>query len=430
MKIFKKPVFVSISPNAQADDIWLALKLIFSPWRWINGLAIEKFINSFRDYLGVKYVFTFDSGRTALYAILKALNLEPRDEVLIQAFTCTAAANPILWVGAKPVYVDIEEATYNISPADLKKKISPRSKVLIIQHTFGLSANLDEIIRIARKYNLFVIEDVAHSLGAEYKGKRLGTFGDAAFFSFGRFKIISASFAGAAATNDKTLGKKIEEVYQSCGFPRRFWIFQQLFHPVFLSIAKPFYNIFSIGKFAVILAKKLRLLSLTVYSEEKSGGRPGFGPSRMPNSLSILGLNQLKKLGQFNEHRRRLAKIYQSQLNKQSRLILPEVIEDSKPVFLNFPIQLPDGSLTYKLIGRGRREEGIYLENWPAQKVIGPRGTDLEKLRYKNGSCPVAEKVAPRVIVLPTNPNTSSEDAERVCRLIILSIPIFLRILE
>lgn len=414
MKLFKKPIFVSISPNAQSDDVWLAFGLLLAPWRWFLGSAVAGFTEEFRKYIGVGRVFLFDSGRTSLYAIVKALDLAEGDEVLVQAFTCTAAVNPILWVGAKPIYVDIERDTYNMNALDLARKISSRSKVVIVQHTFGIPANLDAILTIAKNHNLFVIEDVAHALGAEYGGKKLGTFGDAAIFSFGRYKIISSVFGGAALVKDERLGKKLEMLYEQWPYPPRFWIFEQLFHPVFLSVAKPLYNILSLGKVLVILARKLKLVSLSVYTEEKQGGRPGFGPSKMPNALAILGRHQFRKLEVFNRHRNEIAAFYQKALGGTSGIALPRVNSGSRAVFLNFPILFPDDVTAWDLIGRGRREEGIYLENWPAKKVVGPRGTDLHKLQYKVGSCPVAESAAPRVVTLPTNPNTSLEDAHRI----------------
>src|SRR3989344_1835896 len=427
MKLFKKPIFVSISPNAENDDVWLAFCLLFQPWKWVSGATIDIFTQKFKEYIGTKYVFVFDSGRTSFYAILRSLPLMEADEVLVQALTCTAAVNPILWVGAKPIYVDIEKNTYNMSPVDLEKKITSRSRALIIQHTFGLPAELDALLRIAKKHKLIVIEDVAHALGAEYspaqisggkiaagRGQKLGTFGDAAFFSFGRYKIISAVFAGAAITNNPEIGKRLEQFYKECKPPSRFWIFEQLMHPVFLAMTKPLYNIFSIGKVLVVLARKLKLISLSVYREEKSGGHPGFGPSRVANALAILGLNQLKKLERFNEHRIKLSRIYERDLAGNRNILLPEVTGGSKPIFLNFPIQVPDGDTAFALIGVGRKQEGMYLENWPAKKVIGPRGTDLKKLHYIEGSCPVAEKVAPCVITLPTSPNTTGTDAWRV----------------
>src|SRR3989344_3829137 len=367
MKLFKKPIFVSISPNAENDDVWLAFCLLFQPWKWVSGATIDIFTQKFKEYIGTKYVFVFDSGRTSFYAILRSLPLMEADEVLVQALTCTAAVNPILWVGAKPIYVDIEKNTYNMSPVDLEKKITSRSRALIIQHTFGLPAELDALLRIAKKHKLIVIEDVAHALGAEYSPAQI-------------------SGGKIAAGRGQKLGTFLDAAY------------------------------FSIGKVLVVLARKLKLISLSVYREEKSGGHPGFGPSRMPNVLAILGLNQLKKLERFNEHRIKLSRIYERDLAGNRNIFLPRVINGAKPVFLNFPVQMPDADTAYTLIGALRKQEGMYLENWPARKVIGPKGTDLEKLKYVAGSCPVAEKVAPCVVTLPTSPNTTGTDAWRVAK--------------
>lgn len=417
MKLFKKPIFVSVSPNVQKDDVFSALKLLFSPWRWIKGEAPRKLIEEIKNYFGIKSVFVFDSGRTSLYAILSSVGLKEGDDVLVQALTCVAAVNPILWVGAKPVYVDIEEKTFNMSPDDLKKKITLKSRAIIIQHTFGMPGKLDEIIPIARKNNLIIIEDCAHALGAVYKNKKVGVFGDAAFFSFGRYKIISSVFGGAAATNNPEIAENLKKFYEKCGYPARFWIFQQLFHPIFLSVVKPFYNFFSLGKIAVVAAKKLKLLSLTVYSEEKSGGRPGFGSSRMPNCLAVLGLKQFKKLENFNRRRLEIVQFYIKSFRGDKNIRLPEIFSHTAPAFLVFPVQVKNNDLAYKLIGFARKN-GIYLENWPAKKVVGPKGTDLKKLCYVDGSCPVAESVALRTVVLPTNPNTGLKDAGRVVEII------------
>ncbi len=416
MKLFKKPIFVSLSPNAQADDVFLALKLMVTPWRWRVGRAPEELADKLKEYLGVKSIFLFESGRTSLYAVLMGMKLAEDDEVLVQAFTCTAAVNPILWLGAKPVYVDIED-DFNMSPGDLEQKITSRSRIVIIQHTFGYPAKVDEILQIARKHNLLVIEDAAHALGAEYKNKKVGTFGDAAIFSFGRYKIMSSVFGGAAVTNSPEIAENIKRTLHTWDFPSLFWIFEQLFHPLLLFVAKPFYNFFSVGKVLVVIAKKLKLISLSVYSEEKSGGKPPFGPSIMPHALALLGLKQFEKLERFNQHRISLTDFYTDKFIYNKKVSLVEFSHDLEPVFLNFPIKIKDADSVYELIGKGKRE-GIYLEVWPAKKVIGPSGTDLKKLCYIRGSCPRAEELSARSLVLPTSPNTTLSDAGRVVGLV------------
>ena len=195
-----KPISISLSPKTEKDDIKLALKLIFLFWRWKNEKETADLEDEFKKYLGVKYAFAFNSGRSALMAILDSLGLNRGDEVLLQAFTCNAVPNPVMWDGfkpiavyceeaaliRKPIYVDCDEKTFNIDTDDLKRKMTPKSRAVIVQHTFGLAADMDEILEICRQNNLILIEDCAHALGATYKGKPVGTFGNIAFFSFVR----------------------------------------------------------------------------------------------------------------------------------------------------------------------------------------------------------------------------------------------------
>ncbi|MDP1538516.1 MAG: aminotransferase class I/II-fold pyridoxal phosphate-dependent enzyme, partial [bacterium] len=194
-----RPISISLSPNTEKDDIWLAFKLLFQPWLWEKELIETRspsvLEDEFKRYLGVKYAISFNSGRSALMAILSSLQkkenssseaLAKEDEILLQAFTCNAAANPIIWSGLKPIYVDCDEKTFNIDIEDLKGKIESKSRAVMVQHTFGLPANMNEILGICRQNSLILIEDCAHSLGATCKGKKVGTFGKAAFFSFSR----------------------------------------------------------------------------------------------------------------------------------------------------------------------------------------------------------------------------------------------------
>ena len=215
-----------LSPNTQPDDVKLAFWLLFRPGLWqkssnsketgsygananpMSGDAIWRLEETFQNYLGVKHAYSFNSGRSALMAVLHGLGLQNGSEVLLQAFTCNAAANPIRWSGLVPVFVDCNES-YNMSATDLKRKITPKSRAVMVQHTFGLPADIDEIKKICDENNLALIEDCAHSLGAKYHGQKVGTFGKAAFFSLSRDKVISCVYGGMAVTNDEELAKKI-----------------------------------------------------------------------------------------------------------------------------------------------------------------------------------------------------------------------------
>jgi dTDP-4-amino-4,6-dideoxygalactose transaminase len=148
---------------------------------------MRKFKKVFKGLIGAYLdykvdVFLFWKGRVALYSILKAIVVKLSDEIILPAFTCVVVVNPIIYLGTKPVYADINSRTFNIDIENIEKKITPRTKVILAQNTFGLSSDLAPIMEVARKYNLWVIEDCAHGFGGNYKGKKNGTIADAAFF--------------------------------------------------------------------------------------------------------------------------------------------------------------------------------------------------------------------------------------------------------
>lgn len=402
-----KLISISLSPNTERDDIYLALKLIFQPWRWKKGNRISKLEEDFKKHFKVKYTISFNSGRSALLAILESLQLKRGKEVLLQAFTCNAAANPIIWSELKPVYIDCSTETFNIDIKDLKKKITSRSRVVIVQHTFGLPADIKEILEICKKNNLILIEDCAHSLGATYKNKKVGTFGKAAFFSFSRDKVISSVYGGMVITNDNNLAEKIKDFQEKAGSPSSLWIFQQLLHPVLMNyLILPTYQF--LGKYLLVLFQRLYILSKAVHWKEKKGKKPDYFPKALPNALAALAHFQLQKLEKFNNHRKRLAHFYFSNL-KNTSFELPKVIPGRKHIFLRFPVRHPKA---HQIIKKARREN-ILIGDW-YDKVIAPHDTKLDKMKYKKGSCKKAEKLAKETLNLPTHINISQKEAKRI----------------
>lgn len=406
-----KPISISLSPNTEKDDLFLALKLLFQPWHWKvakNKIAIHLLEEKFKEYLGVKEAISFNSGRSALLAILKSLDLKEEDEILLQTFTCNAVVNPIIWAGLKPVYVDCDDKSFNIDIEDLKRKISQKSKAVIVQHTFGLPADLSEILEVCQKNNLILIEDCAHSLGAEYQGKKIGTFGKASFFSFSRDKIISSVYGGMAVANDEDLAKKIKEFQEKIDYPSYFWIFQQLLHPILINyLILPTYSIF--GKYLLIFLQWFQILSKAIHQKEKRGEKPSYFPKRLPNALAVLVLNQLKKIERFNEHRKKIAEFYQKELKKIGLFELPLVATDRKQVFLRFTLKHPKA---HQIIKKAWRKN-LLIGDWYTTPVA-PDDTNLDKIGYINGSCPKAEKLAHQTFNLPTHINISLNETERV----------------
>jgi perosamine synthetase len=411
-----KPISISLSPNTEKDDILLALKLVFQPQCWKakdnNSLLIEE---KFKEYLGVKYTFSFNSGRSALMAILNSLRLKENDEVLLQAFTCNAAVNPIIWAGLKPIFVDIDD-TLNLDLEDFKRKITPHSRAVMIQHNFGWPAKTEEISKIAKENNLFLIEDCAHSLGAKFRNRFCGTFGEAAFFSFGRDKIVSSIFGGMAVTNNKEIREGLKEFQEKLDYPSNFWIFQQLLHPVLMNwkiipsyALHPFLGRMILGAFHQLL-----ILSKAVYKKEKKGKIPRQFPKRFPNALAILALNQLRKLERFNAHRREIADFYEKEL-KEFNLPLARSQEVIEPTFMRYPVLVKKE--TNEILKEARRRK-IYLDDGWRKSVVVPPDTDIRKMKYISGSCPRAEEIAKSILNLPTHINISLEEAKKIVEFI------------
>lgn len=363
----------------------------------------------FRKYLGVKYAVSFNSGRSSLMAILESLGLEEGSEVLLQAFTCNAASNPAIWLGLKPVYVDCDEETFNIDVEDLKRKITPKSRVLIVQHTFGLPADMNKVLEFCRQNNLILIEDCAHSLGAEYMGKRVGTFGKASFFSFSRDKVISSVYGGMAVTNDDVLAEKIKKYQEKIGHPSYFWIKQQLLHPVLMDrVILPTYKFF--GKYILILFQWLHIFSKAVHWKEKRGMRPGYFPKRLPQALAVLALNQFRKLERFNNHRKEIAEFYREEL-KNTSFELP--LEENQ-IYLRFAVK---HQKAHEIIDKAW-QSNLLIGDWYTNPVA-PYDTRLDRLQYKLGSCPTAEKLAKITFNLPTHINISKDEAKKLVDFII-----------
>ncbi len=402
-------IFTSLSPNTERDDISLAFKLRFFSSARSKILGSRNHLeHTISTYIPLPHAFAFDSGRTSLFAILSALNLSESDEVLVQAYTCVAVPEPVLWVGAKPVYVDAFD-DFTMNPEDLEKKITPKSRVLIIQHTFGTPAHIEELLLIARRHNLFVIEDCAHALGAEYKGKRVGSFGDASFFSFGRDKVLSSVFGGVLLVKDERVADTVRTLYESYTESKLSWVKRQLNHPIIFDIGKSTYP--SFGKFFIEACKRLGLFSKAVEKIELSGGKPSFVFHKMSDVLAYIALHQFEKLSRYNEHRRMIANMYEHELASISAIERPIKVKDEirKSIYLRYTILIDLPSKLVKFL----KERGILLGDWYTD-AIAPTGVDYEKIGCALGETPKAKELSERSINLPTHIQITVEDAKEV----------------
>ncbi len=239
-----------------------------------GGQKVREFEQEFSKFIGVKHAIAVNSGTSALYAALLAGGVGPGDEVIVPAFTFVATANVVLMVGAKPVFADIDLATYNISIEDIKRKITNRTKAIIPVHLYGLTADMDPIMEIAEEHNLLVIEDACQAHGAEYKGKKAGSLGHMAAFSFYPSKIITTGEGGIITTNDEELAEKLRMI-RTHGQVK--------------------------GYDSIILGANLRMTEIS----------------------AAIGVVQMKRIREFLRIRRRNAKILTQELNEVEGLSLP-----------------------------------------------------------------------------------------------------------
>lgn len=174
-----------------------------------GGKFVQEFEKLAAKYVKSKYAIAVNSGTAALQAALLSLNIKKGDEVLLPSFTFVATANAIISTGAKPVFIDISKSNYTIEPSDIQKKITKRTKAIMPVHLYGHVAYIEEIIEIAKKNNLKIIEDAAQSLGSTFKGKHTGTFSDLGCFSLYPAKVMTAGEGGFLVTNNKKIRDKL-----------------------------------------------------------------------------------------------------------------------------------------------------------------------------------------------------------------------------
>ncbi|MDD3661816.1 MAG: DegT/DnrJ/EryC1/StrS family aminotransferase [Candidatus Dojkabacteria bacterium] len=418
----EKAIFIASSPNTQRDDRLIALKTLISPWRWRSGGNTSELVhlrNEFARMHHTRDTFPFDSGRSALHAILTAAGIGHGDEVVTQAYTCLAVAVGILRAGAVPRYVDIAPGTFNLDPTQVREAIGDKTRAVIVQHTFGEIAPIDQIARIVEEANhhrphnrrVILIEDCAHSLGGMYNGNPVGAWGTAAFFSFGQEKVISCTRGGLALSRDPEISRNLGNIYAQAEHPSSLSIFRALLHPLLWSVINATYYFpsgtsrFTIGRGILLLA---RLIGLTRHQADPSHSVKKHlhdSTRKLSNAQARLLLNQIKKLPVFRQHRMEIAEVYNRMLPRRYH------VKTTNHEFLRFPIlastiQQRD-DLTAVL-----KQNRVIAGNW-YRTPVHP-APDTPQYGYKPGSCPQAEDACTKSINLPTGIHVTTDDARRI----------------
>ena len=366
-------------------------------------------------YLGGKAnIFLFWKGRVALYAILKAIGIKEGDEIILPAFTCVVAVNPIIYLKAKPVYVDIDPKTYNINPNKTEEKITPKTKAILAQNTFGLSADLDVIFEIAKKYNLFVIEDCAHGFGGFYKGKPNGTIADAAFFSTQWNKPFSTGLGGIVVTKNETIAKKLKELEKQAVKPskKEEWILKILLQ-IRKRLLKPEVYWFALKTYRKLSQWNLILGSSQGYELEKPVEPPeflkGFTETQAKEGLKYFEkVNGRYRIDLIIEHRRKIANLYKEIL-KDLGFEPPYEPPYAMHTYLKFPLLVKDRKKFFALA----EENKIELGDW-FLSPIHPIQKNFELWHYKYGENPIAEFTSRHIVNLPTHERINENYVDRI----------------
>ena len=346
---------ISIAKPIIGDEEKRAVLEVLDSGMLAQGKKVAEFENNFAKYIGVKHAIATSNGTTALHTALLAHGIGPGDEVMTTPFTFIATANAIKIVGAKPVFVDIEEKSFNLNPDLIEAAITTKTRAILPVHLFGLPADMEKIQKIANKHNLIIIEDACQAHGAAFDEQKVGSFGTGCF-SFYPTKNITTGEGGIITTNDLNIANKIRKLIN--------------------------------------------------HGSEKKYYHDSLGYNfRMTDIAAAIGIEQLKKIDQFNQKRKENATLLSKILKDKPGIVLPLITEGHSLHQYTIRI-MPE-------LGKNREEIiEILKQNGINSSVFYPLPVHKQKsfVEYNNLTLPVAEKVSKQVLSLPINPSVTKEE--------------------
>src|SRR3989339_2356 len=394
-------ISTDFAPNELRDDASISLITLFQPWLWRQGKEMGLCIDILQSMFPRTKISLFLSGRASLYLLLKALHLSPHSTVALVGFTCEAVVLPIQALNLKPLYIDIEKDMYSMDLNDLKKKISDTTSVIVLQHTFGIIPKYrDEVLKLAKERNIYVIEDLAHGFDPSFWQKQVLSDSQALLLSFGRSKALSSVFGGAVVTSNHSVALTLASISQSLDYPHFYIMIKLLLYKPISYMIKIAYNIPLLGKLIHKICISTGLIIAEISKEEKGGTYSPYLEKKYPNALAKLLLHQLNKFDEVRQQRKMISDLYIQSFGVTN--LTPEA-------FPRFPILIKNRPHVLKEFAK----RNIFFGSWYSQPVA-PKELLLEKVGYIMGSCPVAEQINKEIINLPTL--ITEKEAEGIVR--------------
>ena len=367
---WKIPLFKIYWDDIDVEAVTEAIK---AGMNWATGPNVEKFEYMIASYVGTKYAVTFNSGTSALHAALLSHGIKKGDEVIVPSFTFIATANAPLFVGANPVFADIEEESFGLDPEDVKEKITEKTKAIIPIHYGGCPCKIRELKEIAEDYGLILIEDAAESLGARIGDKKVGTFSDSGMFSFCAPKVITTGEGGVMVTNSKDVYEKMKLIRSHGRVETQ--------------------DYFSSAEYLDYITQGYNF--------------------RMSNIVAALGIAQFKKIDKIVEMRRENADYMSEKLSKIKEIKIPSPPKDYFHIYQMYSIEIKGGNETRDELAKYLNRNGIMTKIYfePIHQSHFYKNT----LRYKH-KLPITEKMSSRILTLPMYPALQQKEMNYITK--------------